>query len=152
MAARDIGKISKKDDVVCIPATLAITEIGITRFVNLLKNTVSTNTGKKPRKHCLDLTQLHLISKSAGERSLDKSGFTFTRITDSEHIRLQKPPDNFSRLFKKQARISLLKKIKQLLAGVTLGRPEEQGTAELWPLCHRTAAQEKGQEQGIMEA
>lgn len=110
MVARDIHKISKKDDVVCIPAILAITEIGIIRFVNLLKNTVSTSTGKKPQKHCLDLTQLHLVSKSAGERSLDKSGFTFTKIRDIEHIRLRKPPDNFFRLFKNQARISLLKK------------------------------------------
>lgn len=79
-------------------AILTIMEVGIICFANLLKNAASTNTGMKPQKHCLYLIQLHLI---LCERSSDKSGFTFTRITESKYLRLWKPPDNSSKLFSK---------------------------------------------------
>lgn len=89
-----------------MPAILTTMEIGIICFANLLKNAVSTNTGMKPPKHCLYLIELCLI---LCERRPDKSGFTFTRITESKYLRLWKPPDNSSKLFSKTGKNFLAK-------------------------------------------
>jgi len=71
-----------------------------------VKNAVSTHNGMK---HFLYFTHLHLTLNNAGAKSPDKLDFTFTRTPHSEHLRMWKPPDSFSKLFSKTGKNFLAK-------------------------------------------